>query len=292
MVLSCTHTIAQAQGENSPLKIMVIPHIGGKFLKRSLSIMVQGKFKRDPFISSPGKTRGMTNKQLNSLKKLLFRLMGRYKIPLSQIERHMDHDEGQMCPGDDFPYFEILYSMSKDLMRGRKRKLLDSICREKGIPVPIKDARIVIKKSKFRMYLYSGKVLLKSYSIGMSRRPKGDKQKEGDFKTPAGKFYVCEKYPMRAWMEISYPGKRHANIALKKKRINKNTYKALKRAVAINGVPLHHTGLGQDIGIHAGGFPYGKMRKNSTAGCISMEDPEAFELYHAVLLGAKVEIYE
>ena len=264
----------------------IIPHIGSRYLHRSLSVMVEGNFEKGPFINSISTNPALSKKQFTSLKKLLFKLMKKYKIPLSQIERHIDHDECRNCPGSGFPYFEILYSMSIDLIKAHGNKLLEVVCREKGVKIPIENARLIIDKSKLRMDLYAGNKHLKTYSIGLSRKPKGDKVKYGDLKTPTGNFYISEKYPMRAWMEISYPDKRHLEMGLKKGLIDKKTYDESLVWVERKGIPPHGTKLGDDVGIHAGGFPYLKMRKDSTAGCISLEDPEAFEVYYAVPLGA------
>ncbi|MCD4785941.1 MAG: N-acetylmuramoyl-L-alanine amidase [Candidatus Eremiobacteraeota bacterium] len=270
----------------------ILPHIGSKFLHRSLSVMVEGNFQKGPFINSLSEKPALPQKQFISLKKLLFMLMKKNKIPLAQIERHMDHDERRNCPGSGFPYFEVLYSMSLDLIRKHGNKPLEEICREKGVKIPIENARMVIDKSKFKMDLYAGDVHLKTYSIGLSRKPKGDKVKYGDLKTPVGDFYITEKYPMRAWMEISYPDKKHLKMGLKRGLIDKKTYKKALVWVERGGIPPHGTKIGDDVGMHAGGFPYKKMRKNSTAGCVSLEDPEAFEIYYAIPLGAGVKIGE
>lgn len=270
----------------------IIPHIGGKYLSRSLSVMVEGTFRESPFIDSLKADTGLPQKQFNSLKKLLFSLMKKHNIPLSQIERHVDHDEGQFCPAAGFEYFNLLYSMAKDMIKGRNKKTLEEICNEKNIAIPIKNARLVIRKKLYTLDLYAGKTHLRSYGIALSSSPGGDKLKEWDRKTPLGKFYICEKYPMRAWMEISYPTNQHAATALKKKIIGKATYDAIRNSQKTGNIPPHNTGMGQDVGLHAAGFPYGKMRNNSTAGCMGTEDPEAYELYYCVPLGAVVEIYE
>ena len=268
----------------------IIPHIGSKFLSRSLSVMVEGNFRQNPFINNLDKNHSLPAKQFKSLKNLLYMLMKKYNIPLSQIERHVDHDEGRYCPGYNFPYFQVLYSMAKEILKKHGRETLEEICKRKNISIPIKNARLVVNKSRYTLDLYSGKILLRTYPIAMSNKPKGDKIKEWDRKTPLGKFYICEKYPMRAWMEISYPTKRHAKIALSRKKINKNTHDNITTSQDLRCIPPHKTGMGHDVGLHAGGFDYGKLRKDCTAGCIGLEDPEAYEIYYAVPLGTEVII--
>lgn len=270
----------------------ILPHIGGKFVGRSLSVLVEGKFQPSPFIDFLKNSPSMTAPQEKALKKVLTGLMAKYKIPLSQVERHIEHDTGMDCPGPSFPYFELLYSMAVEMIKAKGNPLLEDICLKKGVALPIKNAKLKIDKSKYRMDLYAGKAHLKTYHIGLSRLPKGDKVKEGDLKTPQGKFYICEKYPMRAWMEISYPNLSHAKEGLKKKIIDREKFQEIKTNLKDGGIPPHNTGLGHDVGIHAGGFPYGEMPKACTAGCIALEDPEAFEVFNAVPLGTEVEITE
>jgi hypothetical protein len=140
--------------------------------------------------------------------------------------------------------------------------------------------------------LYSGDVLLKTYKIGLSNQPKGDKLRRGDRRTPVGTFYISEKFPMRAWMEINYPSSRHAKIGLEKNIIDKTIYERIVACEKTGNIPLHDTPMGDDVGFHAGGFPYGRMRIDYTAGCIGFEDPEAFEVFFAVPVGTKVIIKE
>lgn len=270
----------------------IIPNLGNHLDSRTLWVLVQGNYGRGFYLLDAGARKRMPSMQEKALKTLLFRLMNRFDVPLAQIERYSDHKRSLSSPGVHFPYFKLLHDMSTVMIKRAGRPLLADICRKKGVKIPIKNAVIIVDKSDYKMKLYAGKTLLKTYSIGLSSRPKGDKRKKGDRKTPTGTFYISEKYPMRAWMEISYPGIRHAKIGLKKKIINEKQYKKIVAAAKAGGIPCHGTPMGDDVGIHAGGFPYGRMRTDSTAGCISMEDPESFELYYAAPLNTKVIIKE
>lgn len=269
---------------------LIIRHLSNDMNRRSISVMVEGGF--DEAFPAERNSESLSPEQQKSLEKLLFFLMQKYDIPLSQIERHMDHDLDSKCPGIGFPYFQLLYSMSLKMMKERGKKTLQEICLQNNLKLPLKKAWVVVHKSAYRLKLFSGKKLLKTYEIALSNRPVGDKLKKGDRKTPVGRFYICEKYPLRAWMEFSYPGIRHAKIGLDKKIISRFEYDKICYAVNSMGIPYHDSDLGNDIGMHAGGFAYGKMRKDYTAGCIGLEDPEAFELYYALPLGTPVIIYE
>lgn len=257
--------------------------------KRSLCVVVVIPFSFYNSLGIKG-TYHLPKAQKEALFHLLFTLMRRHNIPLSQIERHLDRDNFVNCPYDGFPYFQILYDMAKIMIRSRGNVPLEDICRQKGISLPLKKAKIVVVKSQYLLKLYEGNIFLKGYEIALSNKPYGDKIKEGDRKTPLGVFYIDEKYPMRGWMEISYPDIPHARMGLKKGIITKGDYKKIVSSIRSMGVAYHYSDLGNDIGLHAGGFPYGKMRKDYTAGCIGLEDPEAYELYYAVPLGSKVII--
>ncbi|MFP4498524.1 MAG: murein L,D-transpeptidase family protein, partial [Vulcanimicrobiota bacterium] len=230
--------------------------------------------------------------QKHALEELLFELMKEYEIPLSQIERHKDHDLELSCPGGNFSYFELLHSMAIKILRANRQPLLEEIIAEKGLKLPLEDAQLVVYKSRYRMDLYSGKILLKSYKIGLSNKPAGDKLKEGDRRTPVGEYYICEKYPMRAWMEINYPNKQNAEKGLKNKVIDKEQYRKIVYFAGMGGIPWHDSDMGNDIGLHAGGFDYGRMRKDYTAGCVGLEDAEAYEIHRIILPGTRVLIKE
>lgn len=287
------HYLVKTDGtvhQGAPLD-QALPHISGRFAPRSLSIMIEGSFKTGFFLDSIEDEGKISSQQREALVKLLLTLMDRYDIPLSQIERHMDHDEPVFCPGSGFPFFEILYETALKVIKSAGNKTLEEICKTHGLTLPLENAEIVVYKSQYQLELYEGDTLLKTYKIGLSRLPQGDKIKQGDLKTPEGSFFITEKYPMRAWMEISYPTEKHVKAGLEKKIITGAQYDSIMNQLKRGGIAPHHTGLGHDVGFHAGGFPYGRLRKDSTAGCIVLEDPEAFEFFKAVPLGSSVKIY-
>ncbi len=58
---------------------------------------------------------------------------------------------------------------------------------------PLKNPRIVIRKSESRLELFDGSTLVKTYPVVFGFTPAGDKEKEGDGKTPEGEFYIFTK---------------------------------------------------------------------------------------------------
>ena len=68
--------------------------------------------------------------------------------------------------------------------------------------------QIVVKKGERKMYLVSGKTAIKSYQINLGNQPIGDKQYEGDGKTPEGLYFIDRFNPNSRYhlsVGISYP---------------------------------------------------------------------------------------
>ena len=55
--------------------------------------------------------------------------------------------------------------------------------------------RIVVNKGERRLYLYEGDRVARVYPVALGLAPDGDKEVEGDGRTPLGEFYVCAKNP-------------------------------------------------------------------------------------------------
>lgn len=136
--------------------------------------------------------------------------------------------------------------------------------------------RIEVYKSKRKMNVYSGGILLKTYKIALGKNPVGHKEIEGDCKTPEGTYTIDGKNPESAFhknLGVSYPNK-----------------KDLEHAAALG------KSAGGDIKIH--GLRNGRgyrakfhRWKDWTAGCIAVTDYEIDELYQSVKVGAEIEIF-
>lgn len=134
--------------------------------------------------------------------------------------------------------------------------------------------QIVINKGDRRMFLLSGKTVLKAYDIGLGNAPVGRKVYEGDGKTPEGIYFINRFNPRSAYhlsVGISYPDAQD-----------------VARAKTLGRRP------GGDIFIHGRG-PEGNVlapkRKDWTAGCIAVTDDEIEEIYAMVKTGVQVAIY-
>ena len=133
--------------------------------------------------------------------------------------------------------------------------------------------RIIVEKSQRRMDLMSGDAVVRSYEIALGSAPEGDKQQEGDGKTPEGQYVIDGRNPSSAFhlsLKISYPD-------------------AADRAAAA----ARNVSPGGDIFIH--GAPNwwllpGQPPGDWTRGCIAVTKAEIEEIWRLVPDGTPVEI--
>lgn len=187
--------------------------------------------------------------------------------------------------------------IKKSLKKPSKEKVysLPQILKIKKISKKIPKLKIIVDKSKRRLYVFSGKELLKEYKIGLGKKPIGLKLKEGDKKTPEGIYYVNEKkrggLPSRLgsrWIRISYPNWADALRAYKRKNISKNTLDLIGKAIKGKRIPLQSSFLGGGIGIHGdGSIPI----RDFTRGCIGLINKDIEEIFPYIKLKTPVIIY-
>ena len=165
----------------------------------------------------------------------------------------------------------------------------DSPVRERDdLKLPLKDARIVVLKSKRRLELYSDGSLVRTYRIGLGLNPVDDKQREGDRATPEGEFYIFTKNPKSAFylsLGISYPNIEDAERGLREGLITRAQRDQVVRAIKRKVGPPQYTALGGLIYIHGNG-----AGSDWTWGCVALENEDVKELYEAVDVGTPVRI--
>lgn len=79
--------------------------------------------------------------------------------------------------------------------------------------------RVVVQKSSRRMELYRNGALVASYKISLGLQPVGQKQREGDYRTPEGRYQLTRRNAQSDFflaVQVSYP--EPADIALARKR--------------------------------------------------------------------------
>jgi murein L,D-transpeptidase YafK len=133
--------------------------------------------------------------------------------------------------------------------------------------------RIIIEKAARRMQLMQGGKVVRTYRIALGFSPKGDKQRQGDGKTPEGTFQIDRRNDRSAFhlsLGIDYPRPEDIKLA---------------RAGGYDP--------GGDIFIHAqpNALPEGfKLRGDWTAGCIAVTNAEMREIWEVTPIGTPVEI--
>ena len=133
--------------------------------------------------------------------------------------------------------------------------------------------RILIEKSARRLTVYRDGDALRSYTVALGFAPEGDKERQGDGKTPEGLFRIDRRNADSRFhlsLGIDYPQRED-----------------VIRASAGGYAP------GGDIFIH--GQPnafFGKatLRHDWTAGCIAVADAEIEELWRITPIGTPVDI--
>jgi len=131
--------------------------------------------------------------------------------------------------------------------------------------------RVIVYKERHQLYLMHGEQVLKSYHIELGFAPTGDKQFEGDGRTPEGEYLINRRNPNSAFylsIGISYPNDKD---------------RAEARAL---GKPP-----GGDIFIHGGRRKIDRKGADWTAGCISVSNKQMRDIYAMVRNGTRISIY-
>ena len=135
--------------------------------------------------------------------------------------------------------------------------------------------RIVVRKSDRRLYLMDGGRIVRSYKIALGLNPVGPKQRDGDFRTPEGRYYLARRNPRSNYflsIQISYPNARD-----------------LERA------HVHHWQTGGSIMIHGlpnrlKSSPWYYQHNDWTDGCIAVSDADMVEIWLLTRDGTPIDI--
>ena len=161
-----------------------------------------------------------------------------------------------------------------------------------GLPVtaPLKAPKIVIKKAKKKLFLYSEEKLLRTYPVKLGFNPVGSKIRQGDKCTPEGSYYVCMKNPRSKYhlsLGLSYPSIEDAERGLAQKLITKGDHDRIIERISKKSIPPWDTPLGGEIFIHGGGETW-----DWTYGCVALRNQDIEELFKVVTVGTQVVIQQ
>lgn len=142
-----------------------------------------------------------------------------------------------------------------------------------ALPPLVQVERIVIEKAARRMRVFQDGKLARDFRIALGADPNGDKQRQGDGRTPEGRFRINRKNAVSAF---------HLSLGLDYPQTDDRA-----RARAGGYDP------GGDIMIHGqpNALPPDVVLQNDwTAGCIALSNDEIAEVFAATPMGTEVEI--
>jgi len=134
---------------------------------------------------------------------------------------------------------------------------------------------LVVEKERRQLIAYSHGVVLRRYSVSLGSAPSGPKSRQGDGRTPEGRYLIDHHNPLSGFhraLHVSYPSVSDA---------------ARARAGGYD--------VGGDIMVHGlkNGLGWlGRAHRfvDWTVGCVAVTNPEIEELYRIVPDGTPIEI--
>ncbi len=157
---------------------------------------------------------------------------------------------------------------------------------------------ILVHKAGRRLDLLADGRIAKSYVVNLGLAPTGDKEKQGDFRTPEGELFVCSKNArsrFTRFLALAYPSPAHVARAALARRASAAIDRAVRNAyLRRDRCPPQGTAMGGAVGIHGSGgwarSPGGFLVVDWTWGCIGLRDADILELFDVVQVGTPVRI--
>ncbi|MBQ7455462.1 MAG: L,D-transpeptidase [Clostridia bacterium] len=138
--------------------------------------------------------------------------------------------------------------------------------------------RVVVEKALRRLTVYdeAGNTLLRCL-VALGSQPVGQKQAEGDGRTPEGDYFICLKRETGKFgcaLGISYPSLADAQAAAEQGRLDAGLLPLFEKAEREGRRPPWGTPLGGEICLHGGG-----AARDWTAGCVALDDEDMRALF-------------
>jgi murein L,D-transpeptidase YafK len=146
----------------------------------------------------------------------------------------------------------------------------------------------VYKKDRI-LELYGDGELIGRFKVALGGAPEGNKKKEGDKRTPEGRYYICTRNgnsKFKLFLGLSYPDVKAAEVGISEGLIDKDTYNKIEAAQELKIQPPWNTPLGGEVGIHGGG-----TASDWTAGCIALSDEDIEIIWEYAPMKTPMEIY-
>jgi murein L,D-transpeptidase YafK len=123
---------------------------------------------------------------------------------------------------------------------------------------------VVVRKGERRMYLYREDRVVRRYRVSLGLAPDGHKEREGDFRTPEGRYYLTRRNPQSEFflsIQVSYPNEQDVDAA-RRRGVRPGG------AIMVHGLP------------NVPRYPRDKYLKNDwTDGCIALGNDEMLEFW-------------
>lgn len=142
-------------------------------------------------------------------------------------------------------------------------------------PASERATAVVVLKGERRLILRRGEVEIAAYDIALGFAPQGHKRREGDGRTPEGRYVIDWRNPDSAYhlsLHVSYPNAADRAAAAA-------AGEDPGGMIMIHGLP---NGLGWVGGFHTA--------RDWTAGCIAVTSEEIAEIWRLVPDGTPIEI--
>ncbi len=162
----------------------------------------------------------------------------------------------------------------------------------------LKNISILIRKSKFRLELYSDTTFVKSYRAVFGKNLKTEKLIKNDYITPVGEYRICNKDSVSKFykfFKFNYPNEVDITTAYRKKIIDRNEFLQLSETAKKGDCFYVDSEITEELGIHGVGrfnfiFKNLPFAFNWTNGSIAICDEGMDELDKLVKIGTKVTI--
>lgn len=148
-----------------------------------------------------------------------------------------------------------------------------------GLTIPIVSMpqadEVIVHKGERRLYLMRHGQVLRSYRIALGLDPRGPKQREGDFRTPEGHYFLTRRNPRSDYflsIQVSYPNEADLQRA-HREHVDPGG------SIMVHGLPnaLSHS-------------PSYYARSDWTDGCIALSDSDMVEVWLMTRDNTPIEI--
>jgi murein L,D-transpeptidase YafK len=136
--------------------------------------------------------------------------------------------------------------------------------------------RVVVHKAERKLFLYKGQQLLGSYRIALGLNPTGPKERERDYRTPEGRYFLSRRNTRSDYflaIQVSYPNKQDERNARRRGW-------APGGSIMIHGLPNtpKHTALYYE-------------QTDWTDGCIALSNSDMVEVWMRTQDNIPIEIF-